>query len=111
MNHRRDRDRRERDAAECEQADGADVVAELAPAHGDAGGVDQRRHHQEKHQLRRQLDPRQPRRHCDDEPDEDEKNGGGNLGPVRRDRDRRHRHEDENQDQMDRHGLTGKGSR
>jgi hypothetical protein len=66
-------------AAEREEADGADVIAELTPAHGDAGRVDQRRHHQEKHQLRRQLDPRQPGRHRDDETDEDEKNGGGIL--------------------------------
>jgi hypothetical protein len=58
----------------------------------------QRRHHQEKHQLRRQLDPRQPGRHRDDETDEDEKNGGGDSGPVCYDRDRRHCHENENQD-------------
>jgi hypothetical protein len=106
MHDRRDRHRRERHAAEREQADGANVVAELAPAHGDAGRVDQRRHHQEKHQLGRQLDRRQARRHREDEPDQDEQNGGGNSGPVRRDRHHCDRHQNENQDQMGLHGLT-----
>src|SRR5450631_2137841 len=43
MHHGGDRHRRERHAADREQADGADIVAELAPAHLDTGGVDQRR--------------------------------------------------------------------
>ena len=107
MHDRGDRHRGERHAAEGEQADGTDVVAELAPAHGDAGGIDQRRNYQQEHELGRQLDPRQPRRHREDEPDQDQQNGRRNPGAVCRDRDCRHRHENENQDGIGLHGFTG----
>jgi hypothetical protein len=105
--------RRERHAAESEQADRADIVAELAPALGDAGGVDQRRHHQEKHELGRQLDPRQPRRYREDEPDQNKEKSGGDPGPVCGDRDHRHRHENEDQDGIRLHGpsISGVGDR
>jgi hypothetical protein len=55
----RDRAGGEDDAAEGEQRDRAQIEAELAPAHGDAGGINQRRQDAEQHQLRRQFQPRQ----------------------------------------------------
>ena len=42
-----------------QQRDRPQIEAEFAPAHGDAGRIDQRRQHAEQHQLRRQLDARQ----------------------------------------------------
>ncbi len=55
--HRRGEDHR----ANREQHDRAQIVPELAPAHGDARGVDQRRQHHQEHQFRRQLDRRHAR--------------------------------------------------
>ena len=104
-----DRDRREGHAAEREQADRADVVAELAPAHGDTGGIDQRRHHEQEHELRRKLDPRQSRHQRDQKPDHHEEDGDRDAGAVRRDGDDRDRHQDEDQDGIGLHGLTERG--
>ena len=104
-----DRDGGEGHAAEGEQADGADVVAELAPAHGDAGGVDQRRHHEQEHELRRKLDPRQSRHQRDQKPGHHQEDGGRNAGAVRRDRDDRDGDENEDQDGIGLHGLTERG--
>jgi hypothetical protein len=39
----------------------AAFTSEIAPAHGEAGRIDQRRQDAEQHQLRRKLDPRQTR--------------------------------------------------
>ena len=71
MNDGRDGRCREGHTADGEQADGADVVAELAPAHRYAGRVDQRRQYQQKHQFRCELDLRQPRSYGEHEADQD----------------------------------------
>jgi hypothetical protein len=102
-----DRDRREGHAAECEQADRADIVAELAPAHRDPRRVDERREDNKQHQVGRQLDPWQAGGHGKEEAEQNQKNGRGNSGPVRRNRDHRHGHKNENQDKLDRHALCG----
>ncbi len=47
----------EHDAAEGEQRDRPQVEAEFAPAHRDAGRIDQRRQEHQQHQLRRQHRP------------------------------------------------------
>ena len=56
MRGRRHRAGREHHAAEGEQRDRPQVEPELAPAHGDAGRIDQRRQDHQQHQFRRQFD-------------------------------------------------------
>ena len=51
----------EEHAAESEQRDRPQVEMEFAPAHGDAGRVDQRRQDHQQHDFRRQLYFRQSR--------------------------------------------------
>src|SRR5262245_9963830 len=49
----------EDDAAEGKQCYWAQIETEVAPAHGDAGRIDQRRQYQQQHDFRRQFDFRQ----------------------------------------------------
>ena len=56
-----DRAGRENHAADRQQDDRAQIVFELAPAHGDAGRIDQRRQHHQQHQFRRQFQRRHAR--------------------------------------------------
>ena len=51
----------EQHAAESEQRDRPQIETEFAPAHGDAGRIDQRRQDHQQHQFRRQFDFRQAR--------------------------------------------------
>ena len=57
----------EYDAAEGEQAYRAQVEIEFAPAHRDAGGIDQRRQDHQQDEFRREFDFRQAgdQRHAD----------------------------------------------
>jgi hypothetical protein len=50
-----DREGRENHAADRQQDDRAQIGFEFAPAHGDAGGIDQRRQDHQQHQFRRQF--------------------------------------------------------
>ena len=78
----------EDDAAEREQRDRAQVEAEFAPAHGDAGRIDQRRQNAEQHQFRRQLDPRQAGNERERDAGDDEQNRRRGVEPPRRRRRR-----------------------
>ena len=48
-------------AADRQQDDRSQIGFEFAPAHGDAGRIDQRRQHHQQHQLRRQFQRRHAR--------------------------------------------------
>ncbi len=69
----------EHHAAEGEQRDRPQVKAEFAPAHGDAGGIDQRRQDHQQHQFRRQRHLRQARnqRHADAGDDQQDRRRNG----------------------------------
>jgi hypothetical protein len=56
MRSRRDRAGGEHHAAEGKQRNRTQIEAEIPPAHGDAGGIDQRRQYHQQHDFRRQLD-------------------------------------------------------
>ena len=56
-----DREGGEDHAADRQQDDRAQIGFELAPAHGDAGRIDQRRQHHQQHQFRRQFQRRHAR--------------------------------------------------
>ena len=71
--------------AERQQRDRPQVEPELAPAHGDAGRIDQRRQNTEQHQLRRQLDPRQAGREREPNAGDDEQDRRRGIEPPRHD--------------------------
>ena len=73
----------EDDGPERQQRDRAQVETEFAPAHGDAGRIDQRRQDAEQHQLRRQLDPRQAGREREPNAGDDEQDRGSGVEPPR----------------------------
>ena len=77
----------EDDGAERQQRDRAQVETEFAPAHGDAGRIDQRRQDAEQHQLRRQLDPRQAGRERQPNAGDDEQDRRRGIEPPRDDGD------------------------
>jgi hypothetical protein len=56
-----DREGGEDHAADRQKDDGAQIVLEFAPAHGDAGRIDQRRQYHQQHQFRRQFQRRHSR--------------------------------------------------
>ena len=59
MRRRRHRGTGKDHAAERQQRDRAQIEAKLAPAHGDAGRIDQRRQDAVEDEFRSQHDPRQ----------------------------------------------------
>ena len=78
----------EHHAAECQQCDGPEVEAELAPAHRDAGRVDQRRQDDEQHDLRCQLDAWQARDERQRNARDHQEDRRRDLEPLRQHRDR-----------------------
>ena len=108
MRHGRHRAGGEDDAAESEQRDRAQIEAEFAPAHGDAGRIDQRRQDAEQHQFGRQLDARQAGNQSEPDAGDDEKNGRRGVEPPRHDGDD-HQHREQEQYRLDRrrHGSDG----
>ncbi len=101
MRRRRHRAGGENDAAERQKGDRPQVELELAPTHGDAGRIDQRRQHAEQHQLRRQLDPRQTGGERQPDAGDDEKDRGRRVEPPRDDGDER-QHREQQQYRLDR---------
>ena len=87
MRRRRHRAGREDDAAERQQRDRAQIEAEFAPAHGDAGRIDQRRQDAEQHQFRRQLDARQAGNERQRDAGDDEQDRRRGVEPPRDDGD------------------------
>ena len=93
----RDRAGGEHHAAEREQRDRPQVEPEFAPAHGDAGRIDQRRQQHEQHHFRRQLDLRQAgdERHAN--AGDHQQDRGRDVEPLGGDRDRRQHRQHEHQ--------------
>ena len=83
-------------AADRQQDDGAQIVLEFAPAHGDAGRIDQRRQHHQQHQFRRQFQRRHARHEGERDPAQQQQDGRRDVGPPRQQRGaRQHRQQDE----------------
>ena len=101
MRDRRHRAGGEEDAAEREQRDRAQVETEFAPAHGDAGRIDQRRQDAEQHQFRRQRNPRQAGNERQRNAGDDQKDGRRGIEPAR-DHGDDHQHREQQQDGLDR---------
>ena len=78
-----DRGRAEDHAADRKQGDGAQIVPELAPAHGDRGRIDQRRQHQQQHDLGRQLHHGHARHEGERDAGEQQQDRGRDLDPPR----------------------------
>ncbi len=103
MRRRRHRAGREHDAAEGKQRDRPQIKAEFAPAHGDAGRIDQRRQNAEQHQVGRQFDPRQPGQERQRDTGDDEKDRRRCIKPPRGDGD------DHQDGEKQQEGLYGRG--
>jgi hypothetical protein len=88
----------EDDAADGEQGDGAQIGAEFPPAHGDAGGIDQRRQQDQQHHLRRQFDARQPGNEGEGDAAHQEGDGRRQVETPRHCGDRRHRGQQEEEE-------------
>jgi hypothetical protein len=83
-------------AADRQQRDQPQVVSELAPTHGDAGRIDQRRQHQQQHQFRRQLKGRHARHKGQRDAAQQQQDGGCDVDAPRQQRDAR-QHGEQNQ--------------
>ncbi len=92
----------EDDAAEGEQEDRPQIEAEFPPAHGDAGGVDQRRQDHQQHELRGELDARQTGDQGKANAGDDQEDGRRNIQPARQDCDG-HQHRQQQQQDLYRH--------
>ena len=92
-------------AAEGKQRDRPQIGPKFAPAHGDAGGIDQRRQDAEQHQFRRQLDARQIRQERERDAGDDQKDRRRGVEPLRHDG---HDHQDGEKEQegFDRRGQV-----
>ncbi len=83
-------------AADREQDDRPQIRSELAPAHRDAGRIDQRRQHHQQHQFRRQLDRRHARHEGQRDPGEQQQDRRRDVDPPRQQRgSRQHREQDQ----------------
>src|SRR6516164_9311189 len=97
----------EDDTTNCQQRDRPQIETKLAPAHGDARGVDQRRQDPEQYQFRSELYARQARNERKPDAGDDEKDrGSGVEPPCHNGHDDKHR--DQQQKRLDRyrHGST-----
>ena len=86
MRRGRDRERREDHAADRQQDDRAQVEFELAPAHGDARRIDQRRQHHQQHQFGRQFHRRHARHEGERDAGEHQQDGRRDIDSPRQQR-------------------------
>ncbi len=107
MRGRRHRAGGEHHAAEGEQADRPQIELELAPAHGNAGRIDQRRQDDEQHHFRRQRHFRQARDQRHGDAGDHQQDRRRHVQPPRQHRDHGQHRQHEQQRLHDRgHGLT-----
>ena len=108
MGCRRNRHGGEHDASHRQERDRTQIEAELVPAHRHRGRIDDRRQHQEQHQLGRELDRRQPGDERQDHPGDDQQNGRRDFEAGGHHRNRRNHGQQQDQD-LDslNHGRTG----
>ena len=83
------RDGREGDAPDRKQRDGAQIEAELSPAHRDRRRVDDRRQYQQQHQFRSELHRGQAGNQRQRDTRNNQQNGRRDLQPLRGDPNRR----------------------
>ena len=81
-----DREGGEDHAADRQQDDRPEVGFELAPAHGDARRIDQRRQHHEQHQFGRQFHRRHARHEGERDAGEQQQDGRRDIDPARQQR-------------------------
>ena len=78
----------------AKQRDRPQVETKFAPAHGNAGRINQRRQDAEQHQFRREFDPRQTGDDGNRNAGDDQENGWRGIEPPRDNRDD-HQHGEE----------------
>ena len=93
-------------AADRQQDDHAQIGFEFAPAHGDAGRIDQRRQYHQQHQLRRQFQRRHARHEGQRDAGQQQQDGRRNVDPPRQQRGaRQYREQDQKDLEFGFHGL------
>jgi len=101
-----DREGGENHAADREQDDGPQIVFEFAPAHGDAGGINQRRQHHQQHQFRRQFQRRHARHEGESGAGQQQQDGRCDVDPPRQERGtRQHRQQNHEYLEFGFHGV------
>ena len=100
MRRGRNRDRGKDHAADRQQDDRTQVVLEFAPAHGDAGGIDQWRQYQQQHEFGRQLQRGHSRHKGQRDAGQQQQDRGGNVDPPRQKRGTR-QHGEQNQKDLE----------
>jgi hypothetical protein len=101
-----DREGCENHAADRQQDDRAQIGFEFAPAHGDAGGIDQRRQDHQQHQFRRQFQRRHPRHEGEHDAGQEQQDCGSDIDPPRQQRGaRQHRQQNQKYLELGFHGV------
>ena len=100
-----DREGGEDHAADRQQDDGAEIGFEFAPAHGDAGRIDQRRQHHQQHQFGRQFERRHARHEGERDAGQQQQDRRRDIDPPRQQRGaRQHREQDQENLKLGFHG-------
>ncbi len=106
MRGSRDHQGGENHAADRQQRDDAQVEAEFAPAHRDAGRIDQRRQHQQQHQFRGQFHRRHARHEGERGAGEQQQDRRRGVDPLRKQcRARQHGEQDQEDQKCGFHGF------
>ena len=99
MRRGRDHEGGEDHAADRQQGDDAQIEVEFAPAHRDAGRIDQRRQHQQQHQFGRQFQRGHARHEGERGAGEQQQDRGRGVDPFGQQRRARQHGEQDQEDQ------------